>query len=166
MKKSIYWLATWAVLASTFLACGEKKEDADEQAGVQQVEADSSILAEAGNQKVTQISFSEKKHNFGNIEEGDVVKHTFTFTNTGNQPLVISNIQTTCGCTAPEYSEKPVMPGQTGQVTVQFNSMGKMGQQEKKITIYANIPDGMTQLVITANVEKAKGPKTEALGGV
>src|SRR5210317_2099084 len=73
-------------------------------------------------------SFEEKSHDFGDLIQGDKVNHTFEFTNTGNQPLIISNVVTTCGCTATKWPKKPVAPGKSGQIKITFNSSGKMGR--------------------------------------
>ncbi|WP_044173447.1 DUF1573 domain-containing protein [Flectobacillus major] len=74
----------------------------------------------------------------GTITEGDSVFHTYKFRNTGNMPLVISNVSTSCGCTTPSYSTEPVMPGDQGFIKVKFNSKNKEGKVNKTITAYAN----------------------------
>ena len=58
-----------------------------------------------------QIQFEEVKYDFGSIKQGDVVDHTFKFKNVGTQPLVISNIGVSCGCTTPDWTKDPIMPG-------------------------------------------------------
>lgn len=84
------------------------------------------------------ISFDEESYNFGSITQGDKVEHTFTFTNTGTEPIVIENVRASCGCTTPVKPEGPVLPGQTEELKVVFNSAGKMGMQNKAITITSN----------------------------
>jgi hypothetical protein len=104
------------------------------------------------------INFEEKEFNFGEISQGDVVEHTFKFTNTGNQPLVIERVDVTCGCTTPAWSKEPVMPGKSGFVTAKFNSAGKLGQQKKAITVHSNAADGAAYVYIVTNIkEKAAG---------
>ncbi|MCC9136902.1 DUF1573 domain-containing protein [Pontibacter silvestris] len=98
------------------------------------------------------ISFEESEHNFGDITQGDVVEHTFKFTNTGTQPLVIERVSVTCGCTTPNWTKEPVMPGKTGFVTAKFNSAGKMGQQKKAITVHSNAADGAAYVYIVTNI--------------
>ncbi|MFD2244664.1 DUF1573 domain-containing protein [Pontibacter ruber] len=102
------------------------------------------------------ITFEEKEFNFGDITQGDVVEHTFKFTNTGNQPLVIERVDVTCGCTTPAWTKEPVMPGKTGFVTAKFNSAGKLGQQKKSITVHSNAADGAAYVYIVTNI-KEKG---------
>lgn len=109
----------------------------------------------------TSVSFAETTHEFGTIAEGDVVEHTFTFTNTGGTPLIIQDAKTTCGCTVPKKPEAPVPPGETGEIQVRFNSQGKAGVQNKAVTITANTEPATTRLFIKANVT----PKSEPIAG-
>lgn len=84
------------------------------------------------------LTLDKNTHDFGSIAQGDVVEKVFTFTNTGNQPLIITNIQTSCGCTTPEWPRNPIMPGGKGEIKVGFNSAGKMNKQDKKLPIISN----------------------------
>lgn len=84
------------------------------------------------------LTLEETTHDFGDIYQGDVVEHTFKFTNTGNQPLLITNIQTSCGCTTPQWPRDPIMPGGKGELKVGFNSAGKMNKQTKTLPIISN----------------------------
>ena len=104
------------------------------------------------------ISFKETSHDFGDIKEGDVVNHTFEFTNTGKAPLIIESATSTCGCTVPEVPKEPIAPGKQGKISVQFSSAGKGGtQQLKVISIKANTQPEITQVNIKANVTAAAG---------
>lgn len=95
--------------------------------------------AGAAKQSGPVLTWDKSTHDFGNIVQGDVVEHTFKFTNTGNEPLIITNVQVSCGCTTPKgWPRDPVMPGGTGELTVAFNSTGKMGAQTKPVTIISN----------------------------
>lgn len=76
--------------------------------------------------------------NLGTIIQGDTIMHVYTFKNTGNMPLVLSNVNASCGCTTPSYSKEPVAPGNKGFITVKFNSKGKEGKLNKTVTAYAN----------------------------
>jgi hypothetical protein len=84
------------------------------------------------------INFQETSYDFGDITQGDVVEHVFKFENTGNEPLILSNVQTTCGCTAPSWPREPIAPGASADLTVKFSSAGKMGNVTKVITIVSN----------------------------
>lgn len=101
------------------------------------------------------ISFDKTEHNFGDIAQGDVVEHTFTFTNTGTQPLIIDRVDVTCGCTTPAWTKEPVMPGKTGFITAKYNSAGRMGQQKKAITVHSNTGEASYVYIVTNIKEKA-----------
>jgi hypothetical protein len=102
-----------------------------------------------------QIKVMEDKYDFGTIKQGDIVDHVFKFKNVGNKPLVISNIGVSCGCTVPDWSKEPVMPGKTGTLSAKFNSAGKMGMQTKVLTIESNSAAGASTATLTGNVVEA-----------
>src|SRR5678815_4363893 len=78
------------------------------------------------------ITWEKSVHDFGDIPSGDKVEHTFKFKNTGTQPLIITNVQVTCGCTTPKgWARDPIAPGESGEITIAFNSLGKFGLQKK-----------------------------------
>lgn len=104
------------------------------------------------NVKGPKIAFEDETHSFGDITQGDKVQHVFAFTNNGTEPLVISRVMTTCGCTAPNWPKEPIAPGEKGEITISFNSAGKMGMQNKVITIVSNAANSTARISITANV--------------
>ena len=101
------------------------------------------------------ITFEEVKYDFGSVVQGGTVDHTFKFKNTGTAPLVISNIGVSCGCTTPEWTKEPVMPGKTGTIAAHFNSTGKMGMQNKVLTIESNATAGSTTVSLVGEVKEA-----------
>lgn len=101
------------------------------------------------------ITFDATEHNFGDIAQGDVVEHTFTFTNTGTQPLIIDRVDVTCGCTSPDWTKEAVMPGKTGFVKAKYNSAGRMGQQKKAITVHSNTGEPSYVYIVTNIKEKS-----------
>ena len=111
--------------------------------------------ANAGPVAGPSITFEEVKYDFGSVAQGGTVDHTFKFKNTGNAPLVISNIGVSCGCTTPEWTKAPVMPGKTGSITAHFNSTGKMGMQNKVLTIESNAAAGSTTVALVGEVKEA-----------
>lgn len=104
---------------------------------------------------LTAISFDSYEHDFGVIDEGDVVLHTFTFTNTGAEPLILDKCKGSCGCTVPQCPKEPIAPGATGTIEVKFNSKGKKNKQTKKVTVTANTDPAQTILTIRAQVTPA-----------
>ena len=98
------------------------------------------------------ITFKESSFDFGDITQGDVVEHVFEFENTGNEPLILANVMTTCGCTAPSWPREPIAPGESASITVKFNSRGKIGVQNKVITIVSNAINQRERIRIETNV--------------
>lgn len=97
------------------------------------------------------LTLEKNTHDFGDIYQGDIVEYTFKFTNTGNQPLLITNIQTSCGCTTPQWPRDPIMPGGKGELKVGFNSAGKMNKQTKVLPIISNAVNDAS-VTFTTNV--------------
>jgi len=103
-------------------------------------------------EELGEISFAEKEFNFGSIPEGKIVNHTFEFTNTGQAPLILSQVNASCGCTTPEYSKAPILPGQKGLISVAFNSQGQVGKQQKIVTVMSNASNGITTVQLKGEV--------------
>jgi hypothetical protein len=104
------------------------------------------------------ITFEKKTHDFGDIVQGDKVEETFKFANTGTEPLIITNVQVTCGCTVPKgWPRDPIMPGGKAELTIAFNSAGKLGKQNKVVTVVSNAvnADG-AQISFSTNVLEKK----------
>jgi hypothetical protein len=99
------------------------------------------------------MEFSEKVHDFGRITEGDVVTKVFKFKNTGEAPLIISDAKSSCGCTVPSFTEKPIAPGEEGELEVKYNSRGKKNQDNKVVRVTANTWPATNNLTIKAFVE-------------
>ena len=98
------------------------------------------------------IKFSDMNYDFGTIKEGDVVDHTFEFTNTGDAPLIIQEAKPSCGCTVPDWSKEPVPVGGKGYIKASFNSNGHPNMQNKTITVTANTWPKQTTLMFKAMV--------------
>ena len=87
------------------------------------------------------IKFSELEYDYGTIVQRDKVHHEFQFTSTGKEPLMITQAKGSCGCTVPEYPTQALKKGEKGTIKVTFDSAGKMGQQDKTVTVITNTPD-------------------------
>ena len=98
------------------------------------------------------ISFDKTEHSFGFIKQGDTVKYTFIFYNIGNHPLRITNVSTTCGCTTTNWTREPIQSFAQGEISIEFDSHGKYGLQNKVIIVYSNSPNYQTFLKIKAYV--------------
>lgn len=108
----------------------------------------------------TSIQFAEMEHDFGTIEQNTTNPKTFTFTNTGNEPLIISDAKGSCGCTVPEYPRQPIAPGETGEIKVVYSPGTQANQQTKSVTITANTEPATTVLRIKANVTPSANATT------
>lgn len=104
------------------------------------------------NLPATSIQFAEMEHNFGTVNQDTKNEHVFSFTNTGNEPLIISNARGSCGCTVPEYPREPIAPGESGEIKVVYSPGKQKDQQTKTVTITANTEPETTILKIKANV--------------
>lgn len=97
------------------------------------------VMAEqAASSKFTSVQFLEKDFNFVNAKDGDIITHRFSFENTGNRDLVLTNVKPSCGCTTPTWSDTPVKPGEKGFIDIKFDTAGKVGIQVKTITVTGN----------------------------
>ena len=97
---------------------------------------------------VAKMEFNETVYLFDTVKEGDIVKHTFHFTNTGKVPLIINDAHSTCGCTVPKWPKNPISPGRKGTIKVEFNTKSKTNQQEKPVIISANTYPSVTKLYL------------------
>ena len=102
------------------------------------------------------MTFDENVIDFGTVTEGEKVKKTYKFKNTGDEPLILSNAVGSCGCTVPQWPREPIAPGSTGEIVVEFNSQGKQGERDQKVTLTANTVPAQTVLSLQGTVE-AKG---------
>lgn len=87
---------------------------------------------------ITKMTFDEQRFDFGTVTEGEKVAHTFSFTNTGDEPLILSNARGSCGCTVPKWPREPIAPGESADIVVEFNTQNKAGNRSQKVTITAN----------------------------
>jgi hypothetical protein len=106
----------------------------------------------------TTIEYETMVHDFGEIKEGDMVKYSFKFKNTGSEPLVISDAKGSCGCTVPDWPREPIAPGASAEIKVEFDSKGKGtedgSKQTKRVTVTANTNPAQTYLTISGVVKK------------
>ena len=114
----------------------------------------SNLVANNTNGKYPVMTFDRKVHDFGNIIDGQAQETVFNYTNTGDAPLVISEIKSTCGCTVPQdWSRAPLLPGESSKFTVKFNGKG-INKTSKTVTIKANTKSGTESVRISAFISK------------
>lgn len=114
------------------------------------------VFASANAQGV--LKFGKEVHDFGKLEEGPVATYFFEVTNTGNAPVVIANAQPSCGCTTPEWSKEPIMPGAKSKIKVGYNTPGRVGPFTKTITVTSNAENGTAVLTIRGEVLAKAAP--------
>ncbi len=99
------------------------------------------------------ISFDKIEHDFGKINEADGrVTTVFEFKNEGMEPLVLTNVRASCGCTTPSWTKTPIEPGQTGSISVTYNPNGRPGRFQKTITVTSNATEATKKLYIKGEV--------------
>ena len=98
------------------------------------------------------FSFNKELHDFGQLVDGEKVSYSFTFTNSGDAPLIISSAKGSCGCTVPDWPKDPIAPGESGSIDVTFNSSGRSGKQNKAVTLTANTNPSRKVLNIISEV--------------
>lgn len=156
MRKVLFSLGLVAVIG--LVSC---KENASSKINAANVEV--AAQRDEAAKQLPVMSFDKSEHDFGTIEQGTPQETIFTFTNTGNAPLIITDAKSSCGCTVPQYPKNtPIAPGETGELLVNFNGSG-MNQVTKTITVTANTEKGSEILRIKAfvnpkNAAPVKGP--------
>jgi hypothetical protein len=121
------------------------------------------MTATAESSGIAEITFENAEFDFGTINEGESVSHTYYFTNTSDMSLIIQNASPSCGCTVPDWPKDPIPPGGSGQIKVTFDSNGKTDAQNRTVSIVANTEPSITYLRIKGMVI----PKaTQAMGPV
>lgn len=117
-------------------------------------EESSAVAVTEDNTAVGVIEFENSVYDFGTIKEGKVVEHIFKFKNIGNAPVILAQVSASCGCTTPDYSKEPILPGKEGEVKVSFDSKGQLGKQQKIVTVSSNAERSVTTVQLTGTVEK------------
>ncbi|MBS1533295.1 MAG: DUF1573 domain-containing protein [Bacteroidetes bacterium] len=147
MKKLFLGLLAAGML---MVACNSNQSGATASNGTTAVASDAPIM-----------KFETEHHDFGKIVAGDKVTYEFKFTNTGKSPLIITDAVASCGCTTPVWPKQPIKPGESGGIKVTFNSTGKMGLQDKQITITANTKPAQNLVHLIGEVDLAKPTNTK-----
>ncbi len=100
-----------------------------------------------------EIEFDKKVHDYGTIQQGDNGSCEFKFTNTGNEPLILSNVISSCGCTVPKWPRTPILPGKTETIKVTYDTK-RLGTISKQVTVLSNAKTNREILKIKGSVQK------------
>lgn len=111
------------------------------------------------------LKFNKEVHDFGKINEGPIATYNFEVTNTGTAPVVISNAMASCGCTTPDWSKDPIMPGAKSTIKVGYNTSGRQGAFTKTITVTSNAENATVILTIKGEVVAAGAAPAPAPAG-
>ena len=102
-------------------------------------------------QNAAEISFESETVNYGKIEKNADGKREFTFTNTGKEPLIITNCVGSCGCTVPQWPKTPIAPGATASIKVKYDTR-RVGRFQKTVTVQSNASKARTVLTMIGEV--------------
>lgn len=120
-----------------------------QQASAQVITSPNSVTDKSSN---ASIKFENTSHSFGNIIEGQIARYDFKFVNTGTEPLILSNVSASCGCTTPKWPREAIAPGKSAVITAEYNSQGRPGTFTK--SIFAKSNGGDVTITISGNVVK------------
>jgi Protein of unknown function (DUF1573) len=149
MKKLGYLI----LLVAALVSCQDRKNDKNGNINM----GDYKPPTETVIKDSTTVQLIDSVYDFGTIKEGEKTEFSFRFKNTGKNPLVIINATASCGCTVPEKPEQPIKPGEIGFIKAVFNSKGKVGPNNKSITVTSNVlPPGFPVLTLKGEVLASK----------
>jgi len=132
------------------IACGDRSSNEDISTDLVSNPISASG-SESSNQQAV-ISFERTEYDFGKIIQGEKVFYSYTFSNDGDAPLIVSSVGASCGCTVPKWSRDPIGEGETGEIEVVFDSDGKKGVQAKDITVITNAVPNTVVLRLSGEV--------------
>ena len=157
MKNLIKILPLIAVLSLTSCKKDQKADQliVEEQQAVEApvVQTQDELVKEAQSKPLTTLALSEANFDFGKLKKGDHVEHIYEVTNTGTNPLIISQVKPGCGCTVPDYTKDPILPGQKGKITLKFDSSNFDGLVNKQAEVYANVEKAPIVLTFSADIQ-------------
>ncbi len=169
MKKSFKYLAIGA-LAISIVACKKKEAEVavdnhntevvnnvdtaalGDHAGHDHATTEDPALAATKKNPSTTVALSESDFSFGTIKKGEVKSHTYEITNTGTNPLILSEVKPGCGCTVPDFTKEPILPGKKGKITLNFDSSNFDGAVSKAADIFANVENAPIRIGFTADI--------------
>jgi hypothetical protein len=154
MKKAILLIATIVLVAFTGygqISTANQKADAQSE--------NAPAVEEVKNPNAPEISFEKTVHDYGTVPYNGDGKCQFTFTNTGKEPLILTNVRSSCGCTVPKWPREPILPGQSDVIDVEYKT-NRIGKINKTITVQSNANTATVVLRIAGQVLKQEPTAT------
>lgn len=148
MKTNLSALLLLAFVSVCIASCGSHSNKTDVNSGM--VSGTDTTVAATGKTARPVLTLQTDTHDFGRLYSGELVTYAFKFKNTGESPLLISNVTSSCGCTVTAFPKQPIKPGEESTIDVKFDTTGKHGIQKKMITVFANTEPAVTTLRIEA----------------
>lgn len=145
MKKNSF---IFSILGMVLMACNQEPKPLQGEKIKQETTAEV-----VQNQALTALALSENHFNFGKIKKGEKVEHNYEVTNMGEVPLIIAEVKPGCGCTAPDFTKTPILPGEKGNIILSFDSSNFEGLVSKQAVVFANVEKSPITLTFTAEIE-------------
>lgn len=136
----------------TFIACESKSKEKKASPYADIINFTDTAHPDGVSDKQPKAKFDSRYIDFEEALAGDILEHAFKFKNTGDRDLYILDTKSSCGCTVPEYSKDPIKPGESSEIKVRFDTQGKKGAQDKKVSIFTNTKENEIILNIKANI--------------
>lgn len=155
MKKIFFF----GLISAIALQSCKKNEPADQllpnekKTEMPAITSQQDLVKEAQSKPLTNLALSENHFDYGKIKKGDQKQHVYEVTNTGKNPLIISQVKPGCGCTVPEFTKDPILPGQKGKITLKFDSSNFDGLVNKQAEVYANVDKAPIIITFSADIQ-------------
>ena len=140
-------VSTLAGLILVLFSCGGQNGSQEQGGSIREINSQDT-------QGESVMLFDTLVHDFGTIIEGERVVCYFDYRNVGGTDLLITAVEATCGCTTPDWSREPLVPGGTGSMKIIFDASGRSGAQRKLVTVRSNAGNSELRLTIKANVNE------------
>ena len=151
MKKIFLFVCAALVLSGSSFAQGQHE---------QKPASTPAAAPAAANPNAPKLKIGEESYDFGTVVEGPQITHDFKIKNEGKEPLILSNVRASCGCTVPTWPKEPILPGKESVISATYNTSGRPGHFAKTITIESNAAGGNKVVTITGDVIKPEDDKS------
>lgn len=129
----------FALITFSLTACQSNAQN-EEGSEEESKQPPSGFFSDVDPENAPKIEFTELTYRFGEIYHAERTSHDYVFTNKGKSDLIIESVRASCGCTQPTYPQEPIAPGESGAISVLYNSVGKQGSQRATIRVRSNDP--------------------------